>query len=334
MGLEALASRKVERNARFIAGVFVCSLALVLSGCASIYPQTATLRGGLPESMPEKVELKRVPFYPQVEYQCGPAALATALSAGGAKVTPEELVPQVYLPERKGSLQVEMLAAARRHGMVSYVLAPRFLDLLREIEAGNPVIVLYDQAFFAPWHSWHYAVAVGYDYEPGEIVLRSGEIERQAVSFPAHELMWKGSGYWAMVVMPPDRIPATADEERWLGAIAALEHAGDAAGARTAYANFLKRWPQNTGAAVGLANAHHALGELPQAERVLREAAQRDPDSVVVLNNLAQTLSDENRDAEALPFIERAVALGGPHAQAAGETRQTILGRLAAQRKN
>ena len=104
------------------------------------------------------------------------------------------------------SKREQILAAARRHGMVSYLLAPRFLDVLREIEAGNPVIVLYDYGVWSFWSAWHYAVAVGYDYEPGDIVLRSGEIERQAVSFPVHELMWKGSGYWAMVVMPPDRI--------------------------------------------------------------------------------------------------------------------------------
>src|SRR5258705_9678994 len=152
VGLETLTLHKTAQNARFIAGVFVFGLALVLSGCASIYPQTATLRDGLPEGMPKEVELKQVPFFPQAEYQCGPAALATALNAAGAKVTPEELVPQVYLPERKGSLQVEMLAAARRHGMVSYLLAPRFLDMLRELAAGNPVIVRYNQSLFDSWH--------------------------------------------------------------------------------------------------------------------------------------------------------------------------------------
>jgi len=329
--LQALARLKAKRNARFAAGVFVCSLALLVSGCASLFPQTAELRNGLPEGMPELVELKQVPFFPQVEYQCGPAALATALAAAGAKVTPDELVPQVYLPERKGSLQVEMLAAARRHGMVSYLLAPRFEDLLRELSAGNPVIVLQDQS---PVGTWHYAVAVGYDYEPGDLILRSGEKERQKLPFYVHEFLWRRSGYWAMVVMPPDRIPATADEARWLGAIAALERAGGAREARTAYQKFLERWPQNTGASIGLANAHHALGELPQAERVLREAARRDPESVIVLNNLAQTLSDQNRDAEALPFIERAATLGGPHAAAVDQTRQAILGRLAARRRN
>jgi len=66
-----------------------------------------------------------------------------------------------------------MLAAARRRGMVSYVLAPRFADLLREIAAGNPVVVLIDQGI-GPLEYWHYAVAMGYDYDYGQLILRSG----------------------------------------------------------------------------------------------------------------------------------------------------------------
>jgi Tfp pilus assembly protein PilF len=131
-----------------------------------------------------------------------------------------------------------------------------------------------------------------------------------------------------MVAVPPARIPVTASEERWLGAIAALERTGNAAAARTAYSGFLKRWPDNVNAAIGLANTHHALGALADAERVLREAARRDPGSVIVLNNLAQTLSDQGRHAEALPFIERAAAAGGPFASAVAETRATIRKRL------
>src|SRR5437588_472596 len=135
------------------------SSADLLAGCASLWPQTAQLREGLPAGLPERVELTQVPFFPQSEYQCGPAALATALASFGVKVTPEDLVPQVYLPQRKGSLQIEMMAAARRHGMVSYQLAPRFEDVLRELSAGNPVIVLQNLGFGG---GWHYAVAVGY----------------------------------------------------------------------------------------------------------------------------------------------------------------------------
>ena len=140
MGLETLALRgRKARNARLAAGVFVWVCAALLSGCASLWPQTAQLREGLPPGLPERVELTQVPFFPQNEYQCGPAALATVLASSGVKVTPEDLVPEVYLPERKGSLQIEMMAAARRHGMVSYQLAPRYEDVLRELSAGKTV---------------------------------------------------------------------------------------------------------------------------------------------------------------------------------------------------
>jgi tetratricopeptide (TPR) repeat protein len=328
VGLEALSAigRKARGNARGIAGVFISVCALALAGCSSMWPQTAALREALPGDLPQKVELSQVPFFPQEEYQCGPAALATALATFGVKVTPEELVPQVYIPERKGSLQIEMLAAARRNGLVSYQLAPRFEDLLRELAAGHPVIVLQNLGI---GEGWHYAAAVGYDYDSGELILRSGTTERQVLPFTVHEMVWKRSGYWAMVALPPERIPATANEQRWLGAIAALERAGQPARARTAYARFLERWPQNVNAAVGLANSHHALGALPEAERVLRAALELAPDSVIALNNLAQTLSDQGKHAEALPYIERAAAAGGPLAPAVQETRETIRKRLA-----
>lgn len=327
MGVEAIAAsgREARQSARALAGVFVCACLLLLSGCANLWPQTAQLREGLPRGLPERVELTQVPFFPQSDYQCGPAALATALANFGAKVTPDDLVSQVYLPERKGSLQIEMLAAARRHGMVSYQLAPRLEDVLREVAAGTPVILLQNLGL---GDGWHYAVAVGYDYDSGELILRSGVTQREVLPFTLNELVWKRSGYWAMVAVPPDRIPATADEARWLGAVAAVERTGNAATARAAYERFLRRWPENLNAAIGLANAHHSLGALAEAERVLREAARRDPGSVIVLNNLAQTLSDQGKNEEALPLIERAVAAGGPFANAARETRASILERL------
>jgi len=323
--VQTLRSAKLG-NARLVAGVFVLAL---LSGCASFFPQTKELAKGWPEALPKQVELTEVPFFPQLEYQCGPAALATVLVNAGVKTTPNDLVPQVYIPERKGSLQVEMLAAARRHGLVSYALAPRFEDVLREIAAGTPVIVLQNLGLFSA--GWHYAVAVGYDYGPGTLVLRSGTLERDVVPFAAHEVVWMRSGYWAMVAVPPERIPATAEEKSWLNAIAAFERAGDAKRARVAYKTFLGRWPENVNAHVGLANTHHALGELAEAASVLREAARRDPESVVVLNNLAQTLSDLGRYEEALPVIERAAAAGGPFAPAVQKTRETILQKLGRQ---
>ena len=82
-----LAIRFVLNNARFAAGVFILAALAALSGCASLMPQTKELAKGLPAGLPEKVELTGTPFFPQTEYQCGPAALATVLNAAGVKVT-------------------------------------------------------------------------------------------------------------------------------------------------------------------------------------------------------------------------------------------------------
>jgi len=64
----------------------------------------------------------------------------------------------------------------------------------------------------------------------------------------------------------------------------------------------------------------------------LRRAADRHPESVAVLNNLAQTLSDEGRDDEALTLIERALQGDSPYAAAARETRELIVQRMAKKR--
>lgn len=314
------------KSARLSAGAF--SLVVALSGCASLVPQTMGLRDAWPTGVPVRTELGEAPFFPQQDYQCGPAALATTLVHAGVQVTPEELVKLVYLPARQGSLQIEMLAAPRRYSRVSYQIAPRFDDLLREVAAGNPVIVLQDTGV-GPITNWHYAVVIGFDYPAGELYLRSGETKRLAIPFTVFEYTWKKSHYWAMLTLPPDRIPATAAEAGYLAAISAMERVGEAHAAISAYSAFLERWPDNVVASIGLANRYYALGALREAEIVLRRAAARHPDSVAVLNNLAQTLSDLGRNDEALALSERAVRLDeSPFAAAARETHALILQRM------
>lgn len=312
-----------------MAGAFFVVAAL--SGCASFVPQTMGLRTGWPANVPLQTELTEVPFFPQVDYQCGPAALATTLVHSGVQVTPDDLVKLVYLPARQGSLQIEMLAGARRYSRVSYQLAPRFDDMLREVAAGNPVVVLQDNGFGPLSTKWHYAVVVGFDYPAGELYLRSGETKRYAVPFTIFEYTWKKSDYWSMVTMPPERIPVTATETGYAAAIAAMERVGDPRAVTTAYSNFLQRWPGSENASIGLANRHYAAGALKEAESILRQAAVSHPASVPVLNNLAHTLSDLGRNDEALSLIEKAMQPEGgpgPFAASVRDTHALILKRL------
>ena len=317
--------------ARRSAGLCCALLLAWLAGCAQLVPQTVGLRTGWPEGVPQSTEMTAVPFFPQDDYQCGPAALATVLAYGGVPVTPDPLVGQVYLPARQGSLQVEMLATARRYGRVSYTLAPKYSDLLREVAAGNPVVVLQDVG--ALFTQWHYAVVNGFDYPSGTILLRSGTIERQEMPFTYFERTWIKGGYWAMVAMPPDRIPVTATEDGWMAAVLAMARVNQGDAATRAYAAALERWPDNLPAAIGLANQYHARGAFAQAVAVLRQARERHPQSVIVLNNLAQALSDQGKNSEALVQIEKAADPRSPFAADVRATRQLILQRLE-QRKS
>ena len=309
-----------------------CVLGLLLlsslAGCAQLVPQTIALRDDWPTGVPRAVELRDVPFFPQTEYQCGPAALATTMNAAGASVAPDDLVQAVYLPARQGSLQVEMLAAPRRYGQIGWQIPPAFDALLRELAAGHPVLVLQDLGLW-PLSQWHYAVVVGFDYAAGELYLRSGENRRQALPFTIFEVTWRRNGYWAMVVTPPGVIPASAGETDYLPALLAFDRIAAPDAARTAWEAFMVRWPDNALASLALANRHYAERNLARAESVLRVAARAHPDLAVILNNLAQVLAEQGHNDEALALIDRAAVLPGPFAAEVAATRADILRRMA-----
>jgi hypothetical protein len=301
---------RFDHFARLCAGVL---LSAALAGCAGT-PQLAALRQ-TPPTLPPRAELTTVPFFPQETHQCGPASLATVLHASGVSVSPDALTPQVYLPGREGSLQVEILATARRHGLVAYPLAPSLNDLLREIAAGTPVLILQNLGV-AALPLWHYAVAVGYDLEQETLILRSGLTAREVMSLRTFEHTWARSGYWAMLALPPERLPASAAENSYVNAVAALERASPPRAAQTAYQTALQRWPGNLTARMGLGNTSYALGQWTEAEAAFRQAASDHPQAWMPLNNLALTLVEQKRFGEALRVAQQALALAGNRREA------------------
>ncbi|HVQ61979.1 MAG TPA: PA2778 family cysteine peptidase [Burkholderiales bacterium] len=302
-----LPSRPRRRVARRLTAAGI--LLLGLAGCAT--PQLQALLGSDPPGLPQRVELDAVPFYAQDEYQCGPAALAMVLEAGGKAIGPDALRPQVFVPERQGSLQVEMLAAARRNGFVAMELKPSLSDLLAEIAAGTPVVVLQNLAL--DWYPvWHYAVAIGYDLKEQQIVLRSGTDRRLEMPLSTFERTWQRSGYWAMLALPPGRFPVSVGSAEYLSAVTKLEKAGPPESAQAAYQSALQRWPDQFTALMGAGNTAYRAGDFEEAERAFRRATVVFPRSVAAHNNLAQTLADLDRHDEALSEARTAVGLGGP----------------------
>lgn len=295
-------------------------LAMLLCGCAT---QTQSLLQSPPTGLPPRAELASTPFFPQERYQCGPATLAMALYTSGVRITPEELVPQVYVPQREGSLQPEMLAAARRHGTVAFVIPTRLDALLSEVAAGNPVVVL--QNLSIPWFPlWHYALVIGYDLPAGEIILRSGVTERLVMSMSTFEHTWARGQYWAMVVQPIGRWPVSVDEDGVVKALIAFEKSNGPTRAREAYEAALQRWPRNLTLQLGAGNTAYAAGDRAAAAAVFQKAVADHPDSVPALNNLASVLLELGKVQQARAVAEKAVSLGGPWRDTALTTLQAI----------
>ena len=283
-------------------------LCALLTGCAT--PQLSGLLQQVPTDLPPAAQVLEVPFFPREDYQCGPASLAMVAQFAGVPVTPEELRPQVYLPERQGSLQLEMLAATRRQGLVAWTLAPQLHELLRQVADGQPVVVL--QNLSLPWAPlWHYAVVVGYEMPTQTIWLHSGLNERMAMSLRTFERTWARGRHWAMLALPPSRLPAHAQPLPWLQAAAALERVHPAA-AGQAYETAVMAWPEEPGGWLGLGNALYAQGRLDDAGLAFEAATALAPDFADAWNNLAQVRFEQMRWDEAAEAIEQAVRLGGP----------------------
>lgn len=302
------------------------ALALSLAGCAG---QKAILTDELPDSATPVVELRQTPFFPQIEYQCGPAALATVLVASGVNVTPGQLVGQVYLPERKGSLQAEILASARRHGRLPYLIDPELSALIAELNGGRPVLVLLNLALdLLP--AWHYAVVIGYDAGTDTVLLRSGTTERRTMSASRFLSSWRKANSWAVVVLEPGEMPAGADSQRYVHAAAGLERAGQPQAARDAYTAALKRWPDYPEILFGLGNAEYALRRFEAAERAYLLLLRKHPGYVPGWNNLATLLSERGCTAPALRSVEQALRRApgnSPFRETLETTRREILER-------
>ncbi len=259
------------------------------------------------KQLPVRATVEDVPFFPQEKYYCGPAALAMVLAWSDVPVIQDDLVSQVYTPSRQGTLRSDVLAAARRHGRLA-VQVGNLRDLLSEIAAGHPVVVFQNLAF--GWFpQWHYAVAFAYDLEAREIVLRSGLNEQRVLDLSTFERTWERGEYWAVVVLPPERLPASAGEPAVLEAAVSLERVEKFSEASTAYAAIVERWPQSFPPRIGLGNSLYAVGDYIGAERAYREAVRRHPEAAAAWNNLAYALAAQGRRDEALRAARKAVRL-------------------------
>lgn len=281
---------------------------LLLTGCAS--ERVATLVQEKPSGLQNAARISDVAFRDQQTYLCGPAVMGMALEHAGIETNTDTLAPELFIPERRGSLQIEMMATPRRHGAIAYQIEPELEALLQEIAAGHPVIVLQNLSLaIAP--QWHYALAIGYDLAEQRIILHSGDIPNYSLDLSTFERTWQRAGGWAMLALPAGELPATAEAGRYLKAAAVLETRGDNTGAEHAYQAATVYWPENLAARMGLGNALYAKGDLEGAASAFKQAIAQHPESGAAYNNLAQVYMMQERFDLALNAVQTAITKDG-----------------------
>ncbi|MEO7773829.1 MAG: PA2778 family cysteine peptidase [Steroidobacteraceae bacterium] len=260
--------------------LLLAGLALV-SGCA-----LTSSRGTLPQVAGP---VANVPFFPQREYQCGPAALATLLVNRGVATTPDSLVPRIYVPGRKGSFQAEIIAEIRRQGLVPWQIDGTVEALAAELHADRPVLVL--QNLLVPsWPRWHYAIVYG--MRDQRVLLRSGRDPEQRTWAARFLRTWGYADHWAVVALRPGEMPARPDAKRWLETYAAFEAIGQPAQAAVGYQTGVRQWPQDSLLWFALGNSQYLAERKELAEASWRRGLRIDPGFAPGWNNLAQRLAE------------------------------------------
>ncbi len=290
---------------------------LLLPGCAIVQPDKNIFT-----SANVSLELTDTPFFPQQDFHCGPAALATVLGASDINVQPNDLVNKVYLPKRKGSLQIELLAATRRYGRIPYPLEPNPTHIIDELNSNRPVLVLQNLGLkIKPF--WHYAVVIGYDANKGNFILRSGANERLQLSTRKFLRTWKRAGTWSFVALKSDETPVHADQNKYLDAIVAMEPLNDAWLLIKSYKTFLESWPDDQIARLGLANAYYTDGQYETAALNYTHLLNLNPEHIPARNNLAMALGSLNCFESASTQVDKALRLASENNKYIEDTKNT-----------
>ncbi len=270
MSLAATQRSRPSATALFFIAVMMAGL----SACATLPPAPVS----------DAVQLANVPAFAQQDLQCGPAALASLLTASGVATTPETLTPDLFIPARNGSLQVELAAQARQRQRVPLALEPSERALIAALQEGQPVLVLLNLGVRS-YPIWHYAVLTGYDPEQG-YTLNAGKAEPEIFTRGAFLRRWNWAERWAITLHAPDAPPQYASALQWIAAAAPLQRS-HAAAAEAAYRAAVQRWPDAALGWAALGEARFVAGDTAAAVTQLARAAALAPNDAAIANNLA-----------------------------------------------
>jgi tetratricopeptide (TPR) repeat protein len=280
-------------------------LALLFAGCAPKNYDYLTTDKSIAQS-------KRLPLklYPQETYYCGPSALAVLLSNSNIQFNYDEMANNTFTPKLKGTLQPQMKATLRKYGLIPYEIDKNIKSVLSELSNDTPVLILFNLGLnMIP--VWHYSVATGFDMKERKIFLSAPKGDETWMGFEEFETFFERGGKWAIVGLKPPLIPSSASEREIIGAILDMYDIGAKDVARHASMGYVSKNPTSYLGVVTLANMYFLDEEFKSASFTYKEALDIKPKDPIILNNLAISLSKQNKLEEAKKYALEAVSIGG-----------------------
>jgi len=183
------------RRARAVAAV---CFALSVTGCVSAEQFLTAEERPL---SPNALYVKQVPFYPQTQYQCGPASLATVLNYWGRHVTPEQIAQEIYRPGMKGTLSLDLWQYAKAQDFQASVRQGSWEFLETQVSRERPIIAFLNLGF-RQVPLGHFLVVVGVDPEDKSVIAYSGVEKNQRIPFDRFKEAWEKTNYWSLLIEP------------------------------------------------------------------------------------------------------------------------------------
>jgi tetratricopeptide (TPR) repeat protein len=308
-------------KSKFFFFVYISAALLMLGGCSS--------QNLLPPNSNYPSSKLDVPFVAPRSELCASSSIEMLSLYWHSKtqflprLTREELESRTLLPQKGGTLQIELMAAARANGLLVYELDPSFEALFLELSASHPVIVLVNRSFsWVPL--WHYAPVTGYDAQTQTILTHFGDEANETLSLSTFEAIWNRSQKWGIVLLAPGEIPASATPRKFLLCVYALEKQGMVREAVVSYEAALRHWPQHVETLFALGNAYYGLNEVAKAEETYKKIVSLDATNPLALNNLADILLHKGELEEAAELLKRAKSDDSATQSILNATRQEI----------
>lgn len=150
--------------------------------------------------------IQGVPFYTDVNYQCGSSSLATVMNywyvrtRSLSQISPEKISSEIYSKGARGTLGMDIEFYARKSGFETMQYSGNIDNLKHNVIKEIPLIILVDYGVLF-YQKNHFMVVTG--YRDDGIIVHSGS-EEKLVPYAELQKIWRKTNYWTLTIRPPD----------------------------------------------------------------------------------------------------------------------------------